>query len=173
MKLQHKLKGMIVAAFSLGLISLSDAAFAQQVPPPPPPTPPTDQAQANQVFTEIELQQFIDASERIMVLQQENEKAMMTILEEEKLDVNKFNEMAMAYQQETMDEVEATEAEKAAFTKVAERIIELQPTVQAEVQRAIEQDGMTMQRFEHIMLAYQENPTVQAKIQSMLAVADE
>ncbi len=159
---------MVVAAFTLGLIGLSEAAFAQQTTPPA-----TQQAQPNANFTEVELQQFIDASERIMVLQQENEKNMLTILEEEKLDVNKFNELAMAYQEERIEEAEATAAEKEAFTKVAERIIELQPTVQAEVQRAIEQDGMSMEKYENIMMAYQEDPSVQAKIQSMLAVVEE
>ncbi|TXK52828.1 DUF4168 domain-containing protein [Pontibacter qinzhouensis] len=168
MKLQNKFKGMIIAALTLGLVSFSDAAFAQQTT-----APQASQQQTTPIFTEVELQQFIDASERIMVLQQENEKAMLNILEEEKLDVNKFNELAIAYQEERIDEAEATQAEKEAFTKVAERIIELQPTVQAEVQRAIEQDGMTMEKYEKVMMAYQEDPSVQAKIQSMLAVVEE
>lgn len=89
-------------------------------------TPPAQQGQTQQNFTDAELQQFADASARLMAVQQEGEKKMMGILQEENLSIDKFNEMAQAHQQQQLDQVEATTEEKAAFNKAAQRMIEMQ-----------------------------------------------
>lgn len=161
----NKLKGAIAAMLTVGFLSFSGTAFAQATPP----TPQTGQQQAKADFTDAELKQFIDANTRLMTIQQESEKAMLAILDEEKLGIEKFNTMAVAHQQQKLAEVGATAEELSAFNKAAGRIMELQPGMQKTAEEAIAKDGMKVERYEQIMLAYQQNPTIQEKINKMMA----
>ncbi|TPE42695.1 DUF4168 domain-containing protein [Pontibacter mangrovi] len=161
MKIKQKLKGAAFAAFILGAALVAPAATAQQA------TPPTQQAQP-QNFSDADLQQFADASTRLMAVQQEGEATMMSILEEEKLSVDKFNAMAQAHQQQKLDEVEATTEEKAAFNKAAERIMAIQPTFEADIKAAIQKDGMSLEKYEQIMLAYRQDQALQQRVNQLM-----
>lgn len=164
MKSTNKLKGAIVAMLTVGLLSFSNTTFAQTTPP----TPQTGQQQAKADFTDAELKQFIEANTRLMTIQQEGEKVMLSILAEEKLSIEKFNTMVVAHQQQKLNEVEATPEELLAFNKAAERIMELQPDMQKNAEEAIVKDGMKVERYEQIMLAYQQDPSVQEKVDKMM-----
>ncbi len=131
-------------------------------------TPPAQQGQTQQNFTDAELQQFADASARLMAVQQEGEKKMMGILQEENLSIDKFNEMAQAHQQQQLDQVEATTEEKAAFNKAAQRMIEMQPEMQKNVEAAIQKDGMSLDKYEQIMIAYRQNEALQQRVNEMM-----
>jgi hypothetical protein len=93
---------------------------------------------------------------------------MVAVVEEEKLSVEKFTEMAKAHQQQKLDAVTATAEEKAAFNKAAQRIMAMQPEIEQNMQQAIEKEGITLDKFEQIMLAYQQNAAIQARVQKML-----
>ncbi|MCC9136576.1 DUF4168 domain-containing protein [Pontibacter silvestris] len=164
MKILNKLKGAAVAAFIFGSVSFGSSAFAQT-------TPPAQQQQQQQVktdFSEAELKQFAEANTRLMDIQKETEKKMLSVLEEENLSVEKFNEMAQAHQQQKLTEVEATPEQMAAFNKAAQRIMEMQPTMQQDVETAIKKDGMSLEQYEQIMLAYQQSPAVQEKVNKLM-----
>ena len=163
MNLTNKLKGAAIAALTICCASFGTTAAAQQA------TPPAQQQQATpQDFSDADLKQFADASNRLMAVQQEGEKTMMGILEEEKLSVDKFNEMAQAHQQQKLAEVGATAEEMAAFNKAAQRMMELQPAMQKEVETAIQKDGMTLEKYEQIMLVYQQDPSLQERVNKLM-----
>lgn len=162
MEISNKFKGAIAAILTVGFLGFSDTAFAQVTPPT------AQQKQVKTDFTDKELKQFIDANTRLMSVQQESEKAMMSILDEEKLSIEKFNTMAVAHQQQKLNEVGATAEEMAAFNRAAERMMKLQPEMQKEAETAIAKDGMKLELYEQIMLAYQQNPAVQEKINKMM-----
>ena len=162
MNLINKLKGAAIAALTIGCASFGTSAMAQQA------TPPAQQQQAApQDISDADLKQFADASNRLMAVQQEGEKTMMGILEEEKLSVDKFNQMAQAHQQQKLAEVGATAEEMAAFNKAAQRMMELQPAMQKEVETAIQKDGMTLEKYEQIMLVYQQDPSRQERVNTL------
>jgi hypothetical protein len=162
MNLINKLKGAAFAALILGFSTIGTAAIAQQATPPPA------QQQVATDFSDTDLKQFADASSRLMAVQQEGEKTMMGILQEEKLTVEKFNEMAQAHQQQKLNEVEASAEEMAAFNKAAQRMMELQPTMQKDVETAIQKDGMTLEKYEQIMVAYRQDASLQEKVNKMM-----
>ncbi|PKV67054.1 DUF4168 domain-containing protein [Pontibacter ramchanderi] len=164
MTILNKLKAAAVAGLVIGLVSVSDGALAQQATPQKAPQ------QQTQTISDQDIKLFVDASTRLMELQQESEKAMLVILEEEKLSVDRFNVLAQAHQQQKLAEVEGTAAEKAAFNKAIGRMMEMQPDIEKNMQTAIQKDGMTMERYEQIMLAYQQDPAVQAKIQKLMGL---
>ncbi len=93
---------------------------------------------------------------------------MMGILEEEKLSIDKFNQMAQAHQQQKLAEVGATPEEMAAFNKAAQRMMELQPAMQKQVETAIQKDGMTLDKYEQIMIAYRQDQALQQRVQKLM-----
>ncbi|MFD2246563.1 DUF4168 domain-containing protein [Pontibacter ruber] len=161
-----KVKGIIVPALILGLVSFADTALAQTKTPQT--QPPQQQQQATTDISDADIKQFVDASTRLLAVQKEGEKVMLTILQEEKLEVEKFNQLAQAHQQQKLNEAGATPEELAAFNKAAERIIALQPEMEKNMEQAIQKDGMTVDKYEQIMLAYQQNPTLQARVKKMM-----
>ncbi|WP_018476531.1 DUF4168 domain-containing protein [Pontibacter roseus] len=169
MEIINKLKATAMAGLIVGLFSFSGTAFAQQTNPSQKATPPATQQQGQNI-SDADLRLFVDASTRLMDLQKENEKVMMVILEEEKLSIDKFNTLAQAHQQQKLAEAEGTAEEKAAFNKAVQRMMQLQPDIEKNMQQAIQKDGMTMERYEQIMLAYQQDPAVQAKVQKMMGL---
>jgi hypothetical protein len=164
MSISEKIKGILVTASIIASLSIAPAAIAQQVTPQPKQSPQQETGD----FSNTELQQFVKANERAFVVQQESEKKMMGIIEEEKISLERFNEIAKAHQEQKAEEVQASKEEVEAFTKAAQRIVELQPEIHQNMVRAIEQDGLSVETFEKIMVAYQQDPTLQAKVQKLL-----
>ncbi|WP_233555611.1 DUF4168 domain-containing protein [Pontibacter oryzae] len=160
MNLKYKLKGAALAALFVAASMAAPEASAQQT------TPQSQQQQ--QSFSDTDLKQFASASSRLVAVQQKGEKAMMSILEEEKLSIDKFNEMAQAHQQQKLDEVEASAEEKAAFNKAAQRMMELQPTLEKDVEAAIQKEGMTLEKYEQIMIAYRQDEALQQRVNALM-----
>ncbi len=176
MAFMKSVKGTIAAASVVLCICFGSAARAQQAPTQQAPTQQAP-AQGNkeaqpQLKTEDisdnDLRQFVQASARAAAVQEESQKAMVAVVEEEKLSVEKFTEMAKAHQQQKLDSVAATAEEKAAFNKAAQRIMAMQPEIEQNMQQAIEKEGITLDKFEQLMLAYQQNAAIQARVQKML-----
>ncbi|GAB3194402.1 N-acetylglucosamine kinase-like BadF-type ATPase [Pontibacter aydingkolensis] len=175
--LNRKVKGIAVAILFLGVCAVTDTAVAQKKDKKQKTQQTETQTQSPQMqqqtqqsgnFSDGDLKQFADASSRLMVIQQNGEQKMLKILEEEKLSVDKFNEMAQAHQQQKLSEVGATVEETAAFNKAAQRMMELQPEMQKEVETAIQKDGMTLEKYEQIMIAYRQDPALQEKINKLM-----
>lgn len=133
-------------------------AMAQQTTPP--------QQQPVEDFKEEELKQFAHAAGKVMVIQQETEQKMMKVLEEENIEVDKFNEILMA-QQSQDPELAASEEEMESFNKASEKMMEIQNEVQGEMVKAIQEEGLEPEKYEQIMLAYQSSPEVKAKIDAL------
>ncbi|WP_242921356.1 DUF4168 domain-containing protein [Pontibacter liquoris] len=162
MKLLHNLKVAALAACILGFTAAG--ANAQQTTTPQKPA----QQQPTKAYSDADMKQFADANNRLMALQQVSEQKMMKILEEEHLSVEKFNQMAQAHQQQKLTEVQATPEEMAAFNKSAQRIMELQPTLQTEAEAAIKKDGMALDKYQEMMTAYQQDPAFQEKVNKLM-----
>ncbi|QCR24137.1 DUF4168 domain-containing protein [Pontibacter sp. SGAir0037] len=164
--LYKKVRGVVAATLMLGAAVFANNVYAQSSTSQAPPA--QQGAAAKTDFSDAEIKQFADANNRLMAVQQEGEKVMLNILQEEKVEVEKFNELAKAYQEQKLEEVSATPEEMAAFNKAAQRIMEMQPTIQRDVEQAIVKDGMSLEKYEQIMLAYQQSPVLQAKVHKMM-----
>ncbi|WP_347157441.1 DUF4168 domain-containing protein [Pontibacter chitinilyticus] len=163
MNMQHKLKAAALAALTVICASFGQVAQAQTTPTPAPAT-----QQQTQSFTDAELKQFAEANTRLMSLQQESETKMMGMLQEEKLSVDRFNEMANAHQQQKLAELKASPEEMAAFNKIAQRIMDMQPDLQKAAEVAIQKDGLALDKYKQMMMAYQQDPALQEKVNKMM-----
>ena len=119
-------------------------------------------------FTDEELEKFAGAVMQVMTIQQEGQGEMIGIIEEHGMTVERFNEIMMQAQEMPLEQVEATEEEKETYLEVIEMIDEIQIGLEEELVEAIEEEGLSIEKYEEIMQEYQQNPELQQLIQQML-----
>ncbi|MDX5422426.1 MAG: DUF4168 domain-containing protein [Hymenobacteraceae bacterium] len=159
-------KGTIVAALVMGSMCFGHAAFSQETPTP---QTETQQAQGPQEFSDAELESFIKANTSATEIQKASRDSIVAALEEENLTLERFNELAKAHRQKQLEEVAEGPDEIASFSSAAQQIVKIQPETKEKTQQAIEEEGLTVERYEAIMKAYQEDPAVQAKVRQLVA----
>ncbi|MFO7873464.1 MAG: DUF4168 domain-containing protein [Bacteroidales bacterium] len=127
----------------------------------------TIQAQETE-FSDEELEQFADAVTEVMTIQQEGQTEMMTKIEEHDMDVQRFNEINMQAQEMPLDEIEATEEELESFQMINQEIEQIQIELEAELIETIEEQGLSLEKYEAIMGQYQQDPELQQRIQELM-----
>ncbi len=119
-------------------------------------------------FSDEELESFAGAVTQVITIQQEGQTQMMEKIEEHDLTVQRFNEINMQVQQMPLEEVEATEEELASFMKANEEIETIQMGLEQLLIGAIEDEGISIEKYEEIMGEYQQNPELQQRIQELM-----
>lgn len=125
------------------------------------------QQQVRQDFTDEELKSFLKANANVMEIQLEIEQKMIEAIEDEGLTVEKFNAMAEA-QQDPSKSVNATPEELQSFNSAAQEILKEREKVEPQVISSIEEEGIDVQTYQEILIAYQQHPQVKSKIDKLL-----
>jgi hypothetical protein len=112
-----------------------------------------------------ELEKFIEVQEMIAVTQQNVQPMMIEIIEENNFEIPRFIELTQAI--ENNQEVEATEAELERFDETQKAIDHLQTEANTEIAEGIEEIGLTLDRYQEIMMALQQSPELQNRIQDL------
>lgn len=164
------------AIFSLCiLICMAGAAMAQVAEPQQEVQPqqeqelqPQQEQTIREDFSNDELEKFVDVYVQVVEIQQENEAVMLKAIEDENLDINRFNEILQAQQQQqSATEINATAEEMASFNNAAQKIMSVQREANTEMQQIIEQD-LGLDTYEQIVMAYQQSPEVQQRVNELL-----
>lgn len=119
-------------------------------------------------FSDDELQKFANAVVQVISIQQEGQTEMIAAIEKHDLDVQRFNEINMQAQQMPLEDVEATEEELENYTKASESVEEVQIELEDVLIGTIEEEGLSLEKYEEIMAEYQQNPELQQRIQQMM-----
>jgi hypothetical protein len=152
--------------FTLSLIftfALALGATAQQQMPP--------QQQQQQVptnFTDDEYEKFVKINQEIIPLQEEMQGKMIQSIEETGLDINRFNELAQAQQAGNIKEVSQDPEEIAKFNEAGQKIVEMNQEIGEAYQQKMDEHDMDQQKFQQMMMAYQQSEQVRAKVDSMM-----
>lgn len=117
-------------------------------------------------FTDEELELFVEAVQQIMPLDQISRMQMMGELEDQDISVEKFNEINQAIQ--TGVEPDATQDEMDAFNIAMDNIEEIQVEFEEILKETIEETGLSFERYEEIIMAYEEDPELQERIHQLL-----
>jgi hypothetical protein len=169
MAVMKKAKGITVLVMLLAGMGLATSASAQQPAATDTTQPPLAQPSGQTpTFSDGDLKQFVAANAKAVEAQKEAEKAMVAVLEEQKLSPAKFNEMAQALKEKKLQQVSATAEEKAAFNKAAQQLVQLQPQLEQKIQQSIQSSGITLEKYQAIRLAYDQNPAIQAKVNQLI-----
>lgn len=149
----------IILSFAFALF-FTFGAFAQ--------VPMQQQQQVQTDFDRQELEKFVNVYIKSTEIQQGNEAEMIQAIEDEDLEINRFNEILTVQQnQQNVEEINATAEEMDSFNKAAEKIMAVQQETQAEIEELIESE-MGTEKYQEIASAYQQSPEVQERVNGIL-----
>jgi hypothetical protein len=150
---------LIVAFFAAPPVSV----FGQE--PAEPAAPQTPQVRDD--FSDDELKSFVKASKKITSIQMETEQKMIKAIENEGLTVDRFHQI-LEQQRNATSATETSARELTSFNNAAQAIIEENRKVEQQMATSIEEEGIDIETYNQIMVAYQQNPGIQKKVDAIL-----
>lgn len=156
LKMKLNIKALLLCA---GLLA-GTTAFAQE-----PAKLQVEETQDSNV-SDAELEKFARVIKTLQSAEQESQKKMIAIVEQEDLDIEKFKEIHQANIQNL--EVKASEAEQQKYQRAVTKLEAMQPEILQLMESIISTEGLTMERFQQIAAAMQSNPGLQLKLQKLM-----
>lgn len=127
----------------------------------------SDQAAVTQPeVSDAELEQFAQAFQGIRMINQQAQQEMIGIVQEEGMEIQRFNEIQQAAMNPEAAEVEATEAEMEQHQKIATEIEEVQMGFQGQMEESITESGLSMERYQQIATQLQTDAELQERLQA-------
>lgn len=133
---------------------------AEELPRQNTPTPST----ASEAISEDELRQFASAAQQIQVISQAIQQEMSDAVQQEGLDVRRYSEIQTAAQDPNQS-ADATPQEMEQYEKAFQSVAEIQQTAQQEMEKMIEAEGLTIDRYQLIANRLQQDQELQQKFQ--------
>jgi len=124
-------------------------------------------AQSVEDVTDQEIKQFASAFQQVQRVDQKAQKTMIKAVQDEGLEVQRFNEIQQA-QQDPNQEVNATNEEMKKYEVTTRELEKIQGQAQQEMQEKITEEGLTVPRYQEISAAIQASPELQEKLQEYL-----
>jgi competence protein ComGC len=152
---------LIITCLSMVVMLLISSFVIAQQPQQQP------QQEVREDFTDEELTSFVKAHEKVIEIQQKSQEKMINAIEKEGLSVEKFNELIES-QQDPDKEVDASAEELASFNNAAQQIMQERQKIEVGVVSSIEDEGLDIDTYQAIIVAYQQSPEVQGRINELL-----
>lgn len=130
-------------------------------------TVPQPSTEMREDFSDNELQSFVTANEKVMTIQLEAEEKMINAIEAEGLTLDRFNQI-LEQQRDPQRGVETSTEELKSFNNAAEAILQENARVEKQMTTSVEAEGIDIETYKQIMLAYQQNPAVQGRVNKMV-----
>jgi hypothetical protein len=119
--------------------------------------------------TDEELEEFVNVSTVAQEIQMEAQTDMITVVEDEGLDVETYNVIAEArYNGQSDEELDVSADDLEKFESASDRIGEMEQELDEKMTEAIEEEGMDMERFMELNMALQQDPELQQRVQQMM-----
>ncbi len=120
-------------------------------------------------FSDDELKGFANAFVQVMSIQQQGQMQMIEQIEEHDMTVQRFNEIYMQSMEMPLEDIEFTSPEEMeAFEGVSAEIEKIQAELEGVLIDTIEEEGLSIQKYEEIITEYQQNPELQQRIQQLM-----
>ena len=104
-----------------------------------------------------------------MAIQMEGEQKMIKAIEDEGLTVNRFHEILEQQRDPSRGaDTTATADELNSFNNAAALILEENARLEKQMAVSIEEQGIDVETYKQIMLAYQQNADIQARVNKMV-----
>ena len=149
------------------LTGVTPIAYSQQTPPGQQ-SPPAQQKMPDIEVSDKELEKFVNAVDKVKDLQENAQKKMVDAIEKEGLDANRFVQINNIDRNPEKDiKKEVSENELESFNKAKQKVSKMQQNMQNKQVKAIESEGIDVQRYVEIARAAQRDPELRSKIQEM------
>lgn len=152
------MKRRVLATAIMSLFAV--VVFAQQQMPMP------QQQEVSTDYSDEEIETFVEANLDVTKVQQEAEKKAMGIIEENDLELERFNEI-VAIQQGQSDE-EASPEEMEAFNAAAQEIMANNQKTQSKMIAALDKHDISQEKYQQIMMAYQKDEEFRKKVDTIV-----
>lgn len=147
-----------------GIFIFGTTLFAQ--PPQQMPLQQMPQQQTSDVSDE-EVEQFANSFQKVQQVNQQSQQKMVGAVEEEGLDVQRFNEIQQA-QQDPNQDAAASEKEMETFDAAMRQLQVIQNQAQQEMQEKIIEEGLTIERYQEIISMVQSDVSLQQRLQEQM-----
>lgn len=145
---------------ALGAILSTATVFGQQQQMPQPLSP--------EEVTDEDLQMVSNISKQAEGIQQEADEKIRGIIEDEGMEFSRFQEIVMAQQNPQMaGEVEVSEEEQKTLETVQPELMQANQQAREQYMQTIEEEGLTVQRFQQIAQAIQAHPEVAERFEKI------
>lgn len=118
-------------------------------------------------FSDVELRSFVKANEKVSAIQQQAEQKMIKAIEDEGLSVERFHEI-LEQQRDPSRTTETPVDELASFNNAAQVILDENERIEKQMTASIEDEGIDIETYKQIMLAYQQSPAIKTKVNKMV-----
>src|SRR5690606_27798142 len=120
-------------------------------------------------FSDDEIKSSVSANEKVMALQLEGEQQMIKAIEDEGLTLDRFNQL-LEQQRDPQrgTETSASAEELQSFNNAAQQILEENARIEKQMESTIQEEGIDVETYKQIMVAYQQSPTVQNRVKKMV-----
>ena len=157
-------KSVVDCVVALGIISfmflLPAAVWGQDTITPPSTALRED-------FSDDELKSFVSANEKVMTIQMEAEQKMIKAIEDEGLTLDRFNQI-LEEQRDPQRGTKTSPDELKSFNNAAQVILAENARIEKQMASSIEDEGIDVETYKQIMVAYQQSPTVQSRVNKMV-----
>lgn len=159
-------KSILVASLSVGIALFAVEGYSQQGMPMQKPNQQTQSAD----YSDEDIEKFVEGNKVVQTIQQEKRPEMMGVIEkQEGIDMQTFNKIAQAQQNPQGGSGDFSESEMAAFEKASQKLMQKQEEMQQEMaERLPEEVGISMEKFQEMMMAYRQNPEFQKQVQAKM-----
>ncbi|QEC53094.1 uncharacterized protein DUF4168 [Anseongella ginsenosidimutans] len=168
MKRLKKLRTAALTGFAAILLSASGLYAQQQQQQQQQPLPGGQAPAVKEDFSDETLEKFIDINKKLAPHQQQGEAEMVKAIEGQGLETERFGEIMTARQMNDSTNAGASEEELKKVESATQEIMGIQQELQQKMTKVIVDEGMELQEFEDIILAYQYSPKVQKKINELV-----
>lgn len=152
----------ITAALMMVLFT-TGSLFAQVQQQQMPDLPTSDEV------SDEEVSQIVSTINDLEPIQIEAQSKIEEALVAEDLTIERFRQMMMAMQNPQMaDQIDVTEEEMSKMQILQPLLIDIQGEADREMIAAIEENGLTMERYRSIVMGAQQDPELMQRIETLL-----
>lgn len=151
------------AIFAL-LLAGSLPAQAQSQQAAPSPQAPAPQVQIDPK----ELQKFSKAVKQLQVIQEKSVTQMRQVVERQGLSEQRFMQIYQAQRNPSKPATKVTPVEQQNFEQASTRLKKIQQETQSKMMQVVEKEGLNVERFNQIMAAVRQNPSLQQQVRQMI-----
>lgn len=135
------------------------------------PNPTPDPAEIAPV-SEQELTQFASALMQLQTIQNAYDEQVVAVVQQEGLTPERFDQILMVarspQEAEAENIPEVSEDEAASFERAVAQIGEIQNNARSEMQQAIQEEGLEIERFQEIIIAVNNDESLEERVRQIM-----
>ena len=117
--------------------------------------------------SDAELNEFAEVFQKMRMMNQEIQKEMMTVVQNEEFELQRFNEIHQA-KMDPEKEIETTSEEDKKYDAVVTELETIQPEFQKKMQTVITESDLSMERYQQLAMALRSDAELQQRLQEIM-----